>query len=69
MRLNKNIQLSSYPKNIMLAECGTYMALRIHEYIKTWGESFNKTLEESDLFFGYLTMFFQMCRFIHNPVE
>jgi hypothetical protein len=53
----------------MLVECGTHVALRINEYIKTWGKQFNKTLEESDLFFGYLTMFFQMYRFIHNPVE
>ena len=53
----------------MLAKCGTFVALRINEYIKTWGKSFNKTLQEYDLFFGYLTMFFQMYGFIHYLVE
>lgn len=57
------------PKNSMLAKGRTLVALRINEYIKTRGKSFNKTLEEFDLFFGYLTMLFQMYRFIHYPVE
>ena len=53
----------------MLAKCGTLVALQINEYIKAWGKSFNKTLQEYDLFFGYLTMFFQMYGFIHYLVE
>lgn len=53
----------------MLAKGRILVALRINEYIKTWGKSFNKTLEEFDLFFSYLTMFFQMYKCIHYPVE
>jgi hypothetical protein len=58
LRLSKNVQRCYYPKNIVFAKCRTPVALRINECIKTWGKSFNKTLEEYDLFFGYLTLFF-----------